>query len=201
MPWYAYLIDKIHSLMVGCTKPLLVALDGRSGVGKSTIAQAMAVNVNSLIQSAHVSTMASLALETHDQKNPEFLDAAIQVLDQFPLTQEQNNKIVAILQNVAPDSVEQAPSLITQVLNPITSFTNVNAGVVRQPRMSFEGKWFCLLVRNLSRTYSETLGGEFGFDPLVIGGFSLACFDIFSSTLSSQQRCAGGRLKFEATSS
>jgi len=61
--------------------------------------------------------MVSIALEANDQKNPEFLGVAIEQLDQFLLTQEQNNKIVAILKNVASENVVQAPLLITQVLN------------------------------------------------------------------------------------
>jgi uridine kinase len=49
MPQYAELIDKIRSLMSGRTKPLLIALDGRSGVGKSTMAQAIAQEIGGIV--------------------------------------------------------------------------------------------------------------------------------------------------------
>ena len=48
-PWYARLIDKIHSLMAGRTKPLLIAFDGRSGVGKTTLAQAIAQELRGIV--------------------------------------------------------------------------------------------------------------------------------------------------------
>jgi pantothenate kinase-related protein Tda10 len=42
MPQYSYLVDKIRSLKAEHKRPLLVALDGRSGVGKTTLAQTIA---------------------------------------------------------------------------------------------------------------------------------------------------------------
>lgn len=50
MPQYTHLVNKIRSLIAQTThKPLLVALDGRSGVGKSTIAQAIAQDFNGVV--------------------------------------------------------------------------------------------------------------------------------------------------------
>jgi uridine kinase len=46
---YSYLLDKIQSLTAGRKKPLLVALDGRSGVGKSTMAQAIAQELGGIV--------------------------------------------------------------------------------------------------------------------------------------------------------
>ena len=49
IPQYSALINKIRSLNVGRIKPLLVALDGRSGVGKSTMARAIAQEVGGIV--------------------------------------------------------------------------------------------------------------------------------------------------------
>lgn len=49
MPQYIALVGKIRSLMTRRTKPLLVALDGRSGVGKSTMAQAIAQELGGIV--------------------------------------------------------------------------------------------------------------------------------------------------------
>lgn len=49
LPQYAYLVEKIRSLMAGRTKPFLVALDGRSGVGKSTMAQSIVQEMDGII--------------------------------------------------------------------------------------------------------------------------------------------------------
>ncbi len=49
IPQYSALINKIRSLMAERIKPLLVALDGRSGVGKSTMAQAIAQEVGGIV--------------------------------------------------------------------------------------------------------------------------------------------------------
>lgn len=49
MPQYTQLLQKIRSLMAGRAKPLLVALDGRSGVGKSTMAQAIAQEIGGIV--------------------------------------------------------------------------------------------------------------------------------------------------------
>lgn len=49
MPQYIALVDKIRSLTTGRTKPFLVAIDGRSGVGKSTIAQAIAEEFGGIV--------------------------------------------------------------------------------------------------------------------------------------------------------
>lgn len=49
IPQSTYLIDKIRSLTAGRKKPLLVALDGRSGVGKSTMAEAIAQEVRGIV--------------------------------------------------------------------------------------------------------------------------------------------------------
>jgi uridine kinase len=46
---YSTLMGKIRFLMVGRVKPLLVALDGRSGVGKSTMAQAIAQELEGIV--------------------------------------------------------------------------------------------------------------------------------------------------------
>lgn len=48
-PEYTRLIEKIRSLKAGRTKPLLVALDGRSGVGKSTMAHAIAREIGGVV--------------------------------------------------------------------------------------------------------------------------------------------------------
>jgi WD40 repeat protein len=92
----------------------------------------MSVNANfykPLVESCHLDTMISLAIETHNQKKPEFLEAAIQVLDQFPLTQEQNNRIVAILRNVPSNTPEEAASLMKtqslQVLDGVAATTSL----------------------------------------------------------------------------
>ncbi|GEM_PF-5607927 len=86
---------------------------------------------NPKISNTNINTMVTLALEAHDQKNPEFLGVAIEHLEQYPLTPEQNYKIVAILKTVSPESVLQAPSLITQILNEETKaldfFQNLNS--------------------------------------------------------------------------
>src|SRR5271170_7036300 len=49
IPQYVELIGKICSLTAGRTKPLLVALDGRSGVVKSTMAQAIAQEIGGVV--------------------------------------------------------------------------------------------------------------------------------------------------------
>jgi uridine kinase len=48
-PQYSILFNKIQSLMAGRVKPLLVALDGRSGVGKSTLAQAIVQEMEGIV--------------------------------------------------------------------------------------------------------------------------------------------------------
>src|SRR5690348_14970386 len=78
--------------------------------------------VNKLICPSHINTMVSLALEAHDQRNPEFLRVAIEHLAQYPLTPEQNDKIVEILKNVATISDQKgegtASALIRCILSP-----------------------------------------------------------------------------------
>lgn len=49
IPQYTYLLGKIRSLTAGRKKPLLIALDGRSGVGKSTLAQAIVQEVGGIV--------------------------------------------------------------------------------------------------------------------------------------------------------
>ncbi len=46
---YSKLLERIHSMMIGRKSPLLVALDGRSGVGKSTLAQFIAQEVGGVV--------------------------------------------------------------------------------------------------------------------------------------------------------
>lgn len=48
-PKCSKLLDRIHSMMIGPKGPLLVALDGRSGVGKSTLAQFIAQEVGGVV--------------------------------------------------------------------------------------------------------------------------------------------------------
>jgi hypothetical protein len=77
----------------------------------------MSINANYLIPSTDINTIVSLAIEAYDQKNPEFLEAALEHLDQYPLTEKQNNKIVTILKNVFSDNTKQISSLIrTQII-------------------------------------------------------------------------------------
>lgn len=48
-PDFRSLVEKILTLKAGRTKPLLVALDGRSGVGKSTLALAIAKEIGAVV--------------------------------------------------------------------------------------------------------------------------------------------------------
>src|SRR5690242_10048237 len=72
--------------------------------------------VNDFISPSDINKMVSFALQAHNQKDSEFLGAAIAQLAQYPLTPEQNNKIVGILKNVTSESVARAPISITQAL-------------------------------------------------------------------------------------
>lgn len=51
LPQYHSLIEKINTLKSARSKPILIALDGRSGVGKSTLAKSIAQDVSGVIVS------------------------------------------------------------------------------------------------------------------------------------------------------
>lgn len=107
--------------------------------------------------SAHINTWVSLALETYDQKNPKFLDAAIEVLDQFSLTQGQNAKIVAILQNVPSDNATQSASLMrARIIEVLTGET----GAIVQPLLVEEQAVLKTPIVGLSKNYQEEVQGQ-----------------------------------------
>jgi uridine kinase len=49
MPQFVELVERVNSMMGSASKPLLIALDGRSGVGKSTMAQLLAQEVSGVV--------------------------------------------------------------------------------------------------------------------------------------------------------
>jgi F-box/WD-40 domain protein 7 len=86
----------------------------------------------SLVESFHLDTMTTLAIQTHNQKEPQFLQSAIELLDQFPLTQQQNTKIVEILRKVpSNNNPAEAASLmkkqVIQVLSEEVTTQNQNS--------------------------------------------------------------------------
>jgi len=57
--------------------------------------------------------------ETYKQKKPEFLEAAIEQLNQYSLAPEQSNKIRAILENIASGNFEQTFNFEKTVIQPV----------------------------------------------------------------------------------
>lgn len=93
----------------------------------------MSANINYVISPTHLNTMMSCAEETYKQKKTEFLEAAIEHLNQYSLHPEQNNKIIAILENIASGNFEQTLNFEKTVIQSLPLCQMMDCNTVALP--------------------------------------------------------------------